>query len=83
MKTYLVKWPNGEFSVLTAKSEYELFWKVDQEGDPTDSKTKVYELPKNFHIAFEKNIKGKIVSNFYNYPEGKKKVIFKSAASYY
>ncbi len=83
MKTYLVKWPTGDFSVLAAKNEYDLFWKVDREGDPTDSKTKVYELPKDFHIAFEKNAKGKFVSNFVNYPEGKKKVKFQSAENYY
>jgi hypothetical protein len=83
MKTYLVKWANGDFSILTAENEYDLFWAVDQEGDPTGFKTKVYELPEYFHIAFEKNVKGKFVSNFINYPEGKKKVKFQSAESYY
>jgi hypothetical protein len=78
MKTYLVKWANGDFSVLAAKDEYDLFLKADREGDPTDSDTQVYELPKDFHIAFEKNVKGKFVSKFINYPEGKKKVKFQS-----
>jgi hypothetical protein len=83
MKTYLVKWPNGDFTVLTAKNEYDLFWKVDREGDPTDSETKVYELSESFQIAFEKNVKGKFVSNFLDYPERKKKVTFQSAEYYY
>lgn len=55
--TYLIKWPNGTISVLTAESEFELFDKIDVEGNPLD--TKIYKLPKDFHLTTTL-LKGKI-----------------------
>jgi hypothetical protein len=57
MKTYLIKWPNGTISVMTARSDFELCDKMDAEGDPTDSDVEIYELPKEFHLTTEVKVK--------------------------
>jgi hypothetical protein len=49
MKTYIAKWPNGTISILQAKNMMELFWELDNEGDPT--MTQVFKVNKPFHIT--------------------------------
>jgi hypothetical protein len=51
MNTYLALWPNGTFTVTTALSEDDLFWKLDEEADPFLAK--VYALPARFTITTE------------------------------
>jgi len=34
MKIFLVYWPSKTFSLITANDYRELFWKIDDEGDP-------------------------------------------------
>ena len=48
MKAYIAKWPNGTISILKANSIYDLFWRLDEEGDPCSAK--VYLLNSDFHI---------------------------------
>ena len=50
---YLVIWPNQTISVLFAFDEIDLFWKLDEEGDPTCKSNKIYVLPEGFHIRTE------------------------------
>ena len=49
MKTYIAKWPNGTISIVQAKNMTELFWELDNEGDPT--MTQVFQVNKPFHIT--------------------------------
>jgi hypothetical protein len=51
--TYLCKWPNDTISILTAENNFELFDKLDVEGDPTDERNKIYRLPEDFHLGTE------------------------------
>lgn len=48
---YLIYWANKTISIITADSPDELFWRMDEEGDPTFPDTKIYILPKYFHIG--------------------------------
>ena len=51
MKTYLCKWPDKTISVLTAKSERDLFFKLDSEADPSYPTVRIYKLPVDFQIT--------------------------------
>jgi hypothetical protein len=35
MKLYIAKWPNGTVTILSAKNKKDLFFKLDEEGDPS------------------------------------------------
>ena len=51
---YLVKWPDGSASILTAHDKVNLFDRIDMEGDPMDCK--IYEIKANddnLHLSFE------------------------------
>lgn len=48
MKTYIAFWPNKTFSVLSASSLFDLFWQLDEEGDP--SAAEVYRLAGRFSV---------------------------------
>ena len=37
MKLYIAKWPNGTVTILSAKNKKDLFFKLDEEGDPSDA----------------------------------------------
>jgi hypothetical protein len=37
MKLYIAKWPNGTFTILSASSKKDLFFKLDEEGDPSEA----------------------------------------------
>ena len=60
MKTYLIKWADGTISILTAKTDYELWLYADREGDVFDPSVRAYKLPKKFHLGTCINKKGKI-----------------------
>lgn len=38
MKLYYAEWPNGEVTIVHAKNSLDLFWLLDQEGDPYSAK---------------------------------------------
>lgn len=42
-------WPNGTFTVTTASNDDDLFWILDEEGNPFIAK--VYLLPTRFTIT--------------------------------
>jgi len=44
-KLYIAEWGDGTISIVSAKNSKDLFWVLDTEGDPYD--TKITEL--NFH----------------------------------
>lgn len=48
MKNYIAFWPDKSFTILSASSRKELFWKLDEEGDPCCAV--VYKLPADFQI---------------------------------
>lgn len=48
MKNYIAFWPDKSFTILSASSRKELFWKLDEEGDPCGAV--IYKLPRDFHI---------------------------------
>lgn len=54
-KLYVVSWPNGTVSILTAATPLDLFRKLDSEGDPTDKNVKIKQLNVNededFHLT--------------------------------
>jgi hypothetical protein len=58
---FLIKWGNGTISVLFALDEIDLFMKLDQEGDPLSSNSKIYILPEFFHLQTEINKENKII----------------------
>ena len=60
MNTFLIKWPDGTISILTASSDFNLCWDADSEGDIFDPSVRVYELPEYFHLGTCVNKKGKI-----------------------
>jgi hypothetical protein len=74
---YLINWPNGTISIITADNSDELFWRMDEEGDPTSPDVEIYVLPEYFHIGTQL-IDGKIqFSNYededlkrYRFPKG-------------
>jgi len=37
MKIYIAKWPNGTVTILSAKNKRDLFFKLDEEGDPSEA----------------------------------------------
>lgn len=41
MKLYYAEWPNGTVTIVYAKDNLDLFWILDQEGDPYQAKVKV------------------------------------------
>lgn len=54
MKYYLVKWPNKTFSIVGAKTAFELLDTLDELGDPTDDDVLIAKLPStNFGIDLE------------------------------
>jgi hypothetical protein len=57
MKTYIAKWPNGTVSILTASDIDDLFWMLDEEGDP--SAAEIFQLKQRFHLTTDV-VKGKI-----------------------
>ena len=61
MNTFLVKWPNGTVSILTADTNRHLYDLLDMEGDP--DKALVYEVVPDedghFHITTD-IVNGKI-----------------------
>jgi hypothetical protein len=65
-KNYLINWPNGTISIITANTPDELFWRMDEEGDPTSPDVEIYILPEYFHIGTQL-IDGKI--EFSNYED--------------
>jgi len=64
MNTFLVKWPNGTISILTADTNRHLYDLLDMEGDP--DKALVYEVVPDedghFHITTD-IVKNKIKVN--------------------
>lgn len=52
MKAYIALWPDNSFSILTAANRTELFWRLDEEGDPTAAK--VYRFKGDFHLTTTK-----------------------------
>lgn len=34
MKVYLVKWPNGEYTIVSGKTKFDIFDMLDEQGDP-------------------------------------------------
>lgn len=65
-KNYLINWPNGTISIIAADNPYDLFWRMDEEGDPTCPENEIYILPERFHIGTQL-IDGKI--QFSNYED--------------
>jgi hypothetical protein len=67
MNTYLIKWPDGTISILTASSDFNLLFDADgSEGDISDPSVRIYELPEEFYLGTCINKKGKIeVSTIY------------------
>jgi hypothetical protein len=63
MNTYLIKWPDGTISILTASCDFNLWWDADREGDVLDSRVRIYELPEDFQLGTFINKKGKIEVN--------------------
>lgn len=47
-KLYVVDWPDGTISILSAESKKELFWAIDTESDPY--------LPKITEVTYEDDI---------------------------
>ena len=70
MRTYLAEWPDGTFTVCSASNLVDLFWTLDEEGDPYA--TKSYLLPSRFEIVSD-FVDGKLVWD----AEGKKLVDWK------
>lgn len=57
MEVYIAKWPNGTATILTASSKKDLYFKLDEEGDPEEADVKQVEfLNGEIHITanFEK-----------------------------
>jgi len=52
MAIYLCKWPDGDLSIISAKSQLELFDKLDIEGSPMC--VEIYELSEGEHIKYSK-----------------------------
>lgn len=48
MKNYIAFWPDKSFTILSASSRKELFWKLDEEGNPCSAV--IYKLPVDFQI---------------------------------
>ncbi len=48
MNNYLAKWPNGTITILSANSISDLYYHLDEEGDPDAAD--VYKLPRKFHL---------------------------------
>ena len=73
-KLYLVEWDNGTISIISAQNKTELFWSIDAEGDPYD--TKIVELSFSNDIHITTNSESKIDWDL-NYDSGdvKKKVV--------
>lgn len=63
-KNYLINWPNGTISIITADTPDELFWRMDEEGDPTFPDVEIYILSEHFHIGTQL-IDGKIQFSSY------------------
>lgn len=38
MKLYYAEWPNGEVTIVHARNSLDLFWLLDQEGNPYSAK---------------------------------------------
>lgn len=48
MKNYIAFWPDETFTVLSASSPLDLFWSLDEEGNPEDAE--VYRLAGKFSV---------------------------------
>jgi hypothetical protein len=73
MKTYLAFWPDETFTLCSATSLNDLFWTLDEEGDPYAAK--VYALPNRFVITTDTpvtedqfNVSDKRLVSFINHP---------------
>ena len=52
MKLFLAQWPNGDMTIVPAEDSIDLFDRLDDEGDP--SQTSILPLtPKDSHTALE------------------------------
>jgi hypothetical protein len=60
MKLYIAKWPNGTISILNASSKKDLFFKLDEEGDPNEAEITCLNFEDSIHIIteFKKNENG-------------------------
>ena len=70
-KNYLINWPNGTISIITADTPDDLFWRMDEEGDPTFPDVEIYILSEHFHIGTQL-IDGKIQFSNYEYEDLKR-----------
>ncbi len=52
MKIYIAKWPDNSISILSAKNQRDLFFKLDCEGDPAYAEIKEYNFNKTDDIYF-------------------------------
>lgn len=48
MKNYIAFWPDETFTVLSASSLYDLFWNLDEEGNPYAAE--IYRLAGRFSV---------------------------------
>ena len=51
MKTYIAEWENGTISIISAKNDIDLFWKLDEEADPDGAKLYVLQDDTELHIT--------------------------------
>ena len=55
INTYVIIWTDGTSSIIPADGAMDLAWKMDSEGDPTDSEIKIYKVKphcNHFHLSF-------------------------------
>lgn len=57
MKLYIANWPNGTISILNAANKKDLFFKLDEEGNPNDADITCVNFEDSVHITtnFKKN----------------------------
>jgi hypothetical protein len=54
MPLYIARWGDSSISIVQAQDEEELFWLLDQEGNPYECNIKEYDGP--FHITLELDV---------------------------
>jgi hypothetical protein len=57
---YVAEWPDGTISIVSAESKNDLFWKLDEEGDPTGAKISKIKIDKDncdIHITTDLSMK--------------------------
>jgi hypothetical protein len=88
-KLYIVDWPDGTISILSAESKKDLFWSIDSEADPYAPKITEVTTKYDIHIAtyLHTNKKNQTSIKWHLGPESdygsKKKVIQNKKKSYF